>query len=166
MTPTILIDTREQTPLRFEGYPVEVAGLPVGDYGVKGFSDWNNPAIIFERKSLGDLIGSLTSGRPRFLRGVEKMRQFRFRALVIEATFAEVEAGAFRSKATPQSLIASLYALQVRCGLHVLWAGGSAGAAKAIEGMVRQFVRGVEKDYKRLQGPSAGPCLQQKQGAA
>ena len=43
---TIIIDTREQQPLKIEAYPVEVESLPVGDYGIKGLSDWGNPAFI------------------------------------------------------------------------------------------------------------------------
>jgi len=93
--PTILIDTREQTPLAFDRrFPTERATLPVGDYGVRGFSDWSNPAFVIERKTLDDLCGSLGTGRERFLREVERMRQFRFRALVIEAHKDQVTLGA------------------------------------------------------------------------
>lgn len=83
-TPVVLIDTREQCPLPITAYPVERTGLPVGDYGIKGFSDWENPRFIVERKSLADLCGSLSNDRERFMREIEKLRQFAFRAIVIE----------------------------------------------------------------------------------
>lgn len=166
MTPTIQIDTREQLPLKFEAYPTEVTGLPCGDYGVKGFSDWDNCAFVVERKSLGDLIGSLTFGRERFMREIEKMRAFRFAAIVIEADESQVAAGEYRSRATPQSILASLFALEVRAGIHVFWCGDVQGAARTVEGLVRQFVRGVEKDAKRLQASSLGQRVHQKQGVA
>jgi len=35
-TPTILIDTREQTPLTFAHFPTERATLPTGDYSARG----------------------------------------------------------------------------------------------------------------------------------
>src|SRR5690554_3126729 len=98
LSPTILIDTREQCPLVIRRYPVEVIGLPVGDYGIRGFSDWHNPAFIIERKSLDDLAGSLFQGRNRFMAEIEKMRQFGFRALVIEGHKDQVIMGQFRSK--------------------------------------------------------------------
>ena len=120
MGPIVQIDTREQCPLDIKAYPTEIATLPVGDYGISGFSDWQNPAFIVERKSLSDLISSLTQGRERFMREVEKMRQFRFAAIVIEATEAEVAAGQYGSKATPQSILQSLAAIQVRAGVHVI----------------------------------------------
>ena len=148
--PIITVDTREKTPAPIRSYPVEVVGLPVGDYGVRGFSDWNRPAFIIERKSLADLIASLTRGRARFMREVEKMRAFGFAALVIEAERDEVTLGQYRSQASPQSILASLDALAVRAGVHVYWAGSPEGCARQIESLVRQFVRGIEKQHHAL----------------
>ena len=156
LTPTVLVDSREQTPLVIENFPVSVVGLPVGDYGIEGLSDWNCPAFVVERKSLNDLIGSLTTGRDRFMREIEKLRQFRFRALLIEAWESQVEAGDYISAATPQSILQSLSALQVRANLHVIWAGGPSGAARALERLVRQTVRGVEKEYRAVAGGKRG----------
>jgi ERCC4-type nuclease len=157
IVPTVLIDTREQIPLEIEGYPTERTGLPVGDYGLRGFSTWENPAFIVERKSLPDLIGSLTQGRKRFLAEIEKMRGFRFRAVLVEGRRDEIEAGDYRSKATPASLLASIDALTVRAGIHFLWANDPRGAAVHLESLIRQFIRGIEKDFKRLQ-ESAKPA--------
>lgn len=195
-TPIIIQDTREQRPLPIKGFPVEVATMKTGDYGIKGFSDENNPRFIVERKSIPDLIGSLTSGRERFMREIERMRRFGFRALLIEGTREEIERGKYRSMATSKSIISSLYAITVRAGVQVFYCGeqeddsidgvhrdtlirrlatlidvpesearhyyrtlisggekrtgGPDGAAECLEGLVRQFVRGVEKDTKRL----------------
>jgi len=154
----VLIDTREQTPLPITAYPVERATLPVGDYGIAGFSDWSNPQFVIERKSLDDLVGSLTTGRDRFMRECEKLRQFRFRALVIEALEGEVQFHHYRSAVLPQAILQSLAALQVRAGLHVIWAGTPEGAARAVERLVRQFIRGVEKDYRRLWQSDTAAC--------
>lgn len=148
--PAILVDSREQLPLDIQAYPTEVVGLPVGDYGIRGFSDWTNPAFIIERKSLSDLIGSLTSGRERYMREIEKMRQFQFAAIVIEATEWEVERWEYQSKTTPQSILQSLAAISVRTNVHVIWAMDRPGAVKHIERLVRQFVRGFEKQMKAL----------------
>ena len=135
--------------------------LPIGDYGIVGFSDWTNPRFIVERKSLSDLIKSLTgrqdaakdSERKRFMREIEKMRQFGWRALLIEARREEVAAGDYRSAATPQSMLASLDAVAVRAGVHLFWAGGHEEAARQLESLVRQFIRGIHKDYRRATAP-------------
>ena len=124
LTPTIQIDTREQNPLRFENLPSERATLPVGGYGVRGFSDWENSAFIIERKNLEDLCHRLGKDRERFLRECEKMRAFRFKALVIEAVQDQVELAQYRS-------------------LPV-------GAARKVESLAAMFARGIEKDFRRL----------------
>lgn len=162
VAPVVIIDSREQRPLGIEAYPTIDQGLPVGDYGILGFSDWNNPAFIVERKSLDDLVGSLTEGRERFLKEIEKMRQFRFRAVLIEGTVDQVGLGQYVSQATPQSILASLDAIAVRANVHLFWCGDASGAARQLERLVRQFCRGVEKDYRRLQ--SAGAELEQVVG--
>lgn len=151
--PIILVDSREQDPLVFNRFPSRVEGLPVGDYGIEGFSDWANPAFVVERKSIDDLIGSLTQGRKRFMREVEKLRQFRFAALVVDGDRSTVELAQYRSTASPLSILSSLDAIAVRCGVHVIWAGDHTGSARIVENLVHIFCRGVEKDWNRLRGP-------------
>ncbi len=148
--PIILIDTREQWPLDITAFATEEASLPVGDYGVKGFSDWDRPDFIIERKSEGDLCGSIGRGRARFLREVQKMRQFGFRALVIESTRARIAAGDYRSKIIPASILSTLDALCVRAGLHVFWCGSHEGAARQVETLAATFARGIFKSWEAL----------------
>ena len=153
--PCIVVDTREQTPLVIDSFPVVTEGLPVGDYGLQNFSTWENPRFIIERKSLPDLIGSLTSGRARFMREVELLRRFEFAAIVIEGNQSDVEAGEYRSTATPESILQSLYAIEVRTNVHVKWCGDRRGASAAVQSLARQFVRGVVKDIRRLAAVAA-----------
>ena len=151
---TIVCDSREQAPLNITAYPVEVDGLPIGDYGIRGFSDWNNPAFIVERKSLSDLCNSLGKGRPRFMRELEKMRQFGFAALVIEGEPRDLYSDDLRSEMSPLSIMSTLDAQAVRNGLHVCWAGTPHGAAAMVESLVKQFISGIEKDASVVYGVS------------
>jgi len=114
--PVIVVDTREQLPLPIEGYDVERCILSIGDYGVKGFSDWANPAFIIERKSLSDLVHSLGKDRDRFEREVLKMKQFGFRALLIEALESEVQQGRYSSLMTVAAVLQSLATVRARTG--------------------------------------------------
>ena len=148
--PTIIIDTREQHPLPIKAYPTIVEGLPVGDYSIQHFHDFNNPKFTIERKSLEDLCGSLGSGRERFMKEIRKMRQFEFRALVIEAVEDQVNLAQYRSMISPASVLATLDAIMVRANVHVLWCGNAEGAARKVENLVRQFVRGIEKQHAYL----------------
>lgn len=56
----IIIDSREQQPFEFENS--EVRKLEVGDYSVEDYED----EVAVERKSVGDAISSVLSGRERF----------------------------------------------------------------------------------------------------
>jgi len=60
----IYIDSREQKPLEIEDFPTEVRGLKFGDYCLNDKEKTQNTYI--ERKSVPDLIGTLSSGLERF----------------------------------------------------------------------------------------------------
>jgi len=177
LVPVILIDTREQDPLRFETLPSQVATLEAGDYGILGFSvvspirkpgeakddfekrEFASRGFIIERKSLPDLCSTLGTGRERFMREVEMLARYQFRALVIEATPDQVEDAQYRSLISPASLISTLNALAVRQGLHIIWCGSHLGAARKVENLARMFLRGIEKEYRRAlkYTPEPGP---------
>lgn len=53
----IIIDNREQTPLTFEHFPSMCGTLQSGDYSLAG----HEGRFTVERKSVADLIGSLTA---------------------------------------------------------------------------------------------------------
>ena len=58
-TPLIIIDNREQTPLTFQHFSSRRGTLQSGDYSLAG----HEGRFTVERKSVADLIGSLTAGR-------------------------------------------------------------------------------------------------------
>lgn len=61
----IIIDSRENNPLKFD-FSSRISKLDFGDYFFTG----NN--LYFERKSLPDFIGTLTSGLERFTKELER----------------------------------------------------------------------------------------------
>jgi ERCC4-type nuclease len=80
---TIAQDSREQTPLsfhNFRGIETVRQGLKTGDYSVLG----HESEICFERKSVQDLVGTLIGGHERFLREMERMRDFKAKYILIE----------------------------------------------------------------------------------
>jgi DNA excision repair protein ERCC-4 len=93
-TPVIIIDTREQTPLPFTNLETETSTLYTGDYSVKGLEE----TFAIERKTIADLVGSLTSGRERFMKELHRLRGYRFRRLLIVGTRDEIEGGLYRSR--------------------------------------------------------------------
>lgn len=84
--PVIIVDTREQTPLRFPGYQTVRATLHQGDYSIAG----HEADFAVERKSLKDLLGTLTYGRRRFEAELDRLRSYAFRRVLVEAPFSAV----------------------------------------------------------------------------
>lgn len=82
----IIIDTREQKPLSFNGHKTTRRKLDEGDYNIKELEE----KIVIERKSLPDLYQSITSDHERFkkeiLRSKEKNKLF---IIYIEGTLEE-----------------------------------------------------------------------------
>ena len=118
---TIIVDKREQTPLSFNikdiSIPTELGTLQTGDYSVKGLES----KISVERKSLSDLLGCIGNDRERFERELERISAFETRALVIESTWEEIEAGNYyKSKVHPNAVIGSLLSWQEKYSLPIM----------------------------------------------
>lgn len=113
----IICDSREQNPLEFchefiTG--VRIEKLPVGDYSVC-FIDGTRPNVIFERKSLGDLLGTLGNGYERFKQEIIKSKELGIKLiLIIECPFSKVLKGYEPSQIRGISIIKKLFTLWVR----------------------------------------------------
>lgn len=121
--PVVLIDTREQLPYTFSSFTNWIGGtqsatLATGDYSVSGFED----RIALERKTLADVVGSLMQGRDRFLREMERLADFRYKCLCIEASRTQIKSPytfAQAVKAHPNGVMGSLDAIVARYGITV-----------------------------------------------
>lgn len=80
----ILVDTREQRPLKFDDYKVERATLETGDYTTAALRG----RVAVERKSLTDLAGSLTEAR--FTRELQRSRGLEEFHIVVSAGLNEI----------------------------------------------------------------------------
>jgi ERCC4-type nuclease len=112
------VDTREQQPLDLTPLQVVTATLTTGDYSVQGLEH----IVAIERKSLPDLIGCVGVERDRFDREAQRLLAYPVRALVVEATWPDIEAGDWRSKVTPAAALGSLLGW-IAAGLPVIMAG-------------------------------------------
>jgi DNA excision repair protein ERCC-4 len=137
----IIVDSREQTPLTFTRFDSERGTLQSGDYSIAGLTH----RFAVERKSIPDLVQSVTRERERFERELHRLRGFDFARLLIVGTEADVRAGNYRSEATPKSVLHSLHAFEVRYGIPVVWADTEALAATLIERWAFWHVRELQK---------------------
>ncbi len=123
--PVVLVDSREQLPFDFSRFPNWIAGekrkaLRVGDYTVEGMEE----LLILERKSLTDLISTLMQNRVRFFDACEKMTHYRWRALLVEASYEDIKTvyGAdLCTQAHPNAVCGTLDALEARYGIPVIY---------------------------------------------
>ncbi|MCH8854120.1 MAG: ERCC4 domain-containing protein [Planctomycetes bacterium] len=140
--PVVLIDTREQAPWTFT-LATEAATLDTGDYSIKGLER----LIAVERKSLGDLLGCVGRHRDCFKRELQRMRGYRFRALIIEATLAELDEGNWRGLLKPSHVLGSLAAWQAQYSLPILLAGDRHLAAAFAERYLFQCARALSQEH-------------------
>ena len=129
--PTILIDQREQAPLKFS-VATERVLLPCGDYSLRGLT----AEVAIERKSLADLVACCGSDRPRFIEQIERMRDYRFRALVLETNMTNIAIGAYRSQISPLSVLGTLVKIAQDIGVPVWFADDASGAAQFVQRML------------------------------
>jgi ERCC4-type nuclease len=135
--PTIIIDSREQLPLTFTNLPTERATLATGDYSVRGLES----DFAVERKSIADIVQSVTHERERFERELVRMRGYAFRRLLIVGTVEQIEEHAYQSRAEPKAILASVTAFEIRYSLPVCWCSTPSAAAVQIERWACYFLR-------------------------
>ena len=152
ITPTLIIDTREQCPLLFNQLDYESGTLKTGDYSIKGLEH----LFAVERKSISDLVQSVTSGRKRFENELHRLRGFRFKRLLVVGNEDDVLNHNYRSKASPKSILHSLYAFECRYNVPVVFSGNEVNAARLIERWAYWYSREVHKAASALTGNGKG----------
>ena len=106
---TAIIDSREQTPFDLAPMQTITKGLDIGDYSVAGLES----VVTIERKSLMDFVACCGRERARFQRELDRLRGWPVSAVLIESTWATIEAGQWktpRMKMTPTHVMGSITA--------------------------------------------------------
>ena len=146
----ILMDRREQLELSFPldhiVTAVEPTTLSVGDYACR-FLDGTIPPVRFERKSVQDLFGTLTSGYPRFKRecaraAAEKLTLI----LIIESPLLTVLQGVPHSRFQGTSMVQKLFTLMVRHKLPIVFCKSRAEMSTYI----RAYCEALGREYVLL----------------
>jgi DNA excision repair protein ERCC-4 len=101
-----IVDSREQNPWLLDPMQTEVGTLSVGDYSLKNLES----VIALERKSLADFVACCGSERDRFQRELDRLRGWPVSAVVIEASWADLQLGGWRSRLTPKQVQSSFCA--------------------------------------------------------
>jgi ERCC4-type nuclease len=142
-TPQVVIDTREQTPLTFANLPTIRGTLDTGDYSISGLEH----LVAVERKSRPDLLACLGHGRDRFKHELQRLRGYRFRMLVVEASAADLESGQWRSQLKPQHVLGSLTSWTADYDLPTWLAGTHEAAGRFVARYLFKCCRHITSEY-------------------
>jgi len=125
--PVVVVDTREQQPLPlYANHPNWIGGerlaaLKTGDYTVEGMES----LLALERKNLADLVACTVSYRRRFLAACARLSRFRWKAILVEATFEDIKRGpeAFDipSGVHPNAISGTLDAIEAKFGIPIIY---------------------------------------------
>lgn len=142
----ILVDTREQAPLEFN-HPmiteVRRQKLEVGDYAVL-FKDGSVPSVFFERKSIGDLYGTLGKGYKRFKREIQKVLDKKWTMIIIiEGSLTKVLKGYKHSTLEGISIVKKLMTLWIRYGIRPVFCSNR----EEMSEFITNFFIGVGNEY-------------------
>lgn len=140
----VVVDTREQAPFHFLGIdpwlivPLHHCALTTGDYSIAGLED----RVTIERKSISDLLGSITAGRDRFEREFERMAEMEFAAVVVEGELSEIcRYTAEKTRLRTDSLLGTIDSWSIRYGVHWRFCPGRRFAEIATLKLLYQFWR-------------------------
>ena len=147
---TAIQDSREQLPLDLHPLRVEVAGLDTGDYTLKGLEH----LVAVERKGLSDLLACIGSERERFEREVQRLLAYPVRCLIVETTWAEMEAGEWKSKVTASAAIGSLLGW-VAAGVPIIMAENHERAGRYVSRLLFSGEKAMAGTARRWPPPSA-----------
>lgn len=138
--PVIIVDSREQAPLRFERLESRTGTLFSGDYSVAGL----DAEIAIERKSIGDLVTCcMGSNRDRFERELHRLRGFRFKRLLVVGTEHAIRQGQYHSNITPKAVMATLAAFECRYDTPIVFSPTSSLAAQKVEDWAYWYAREI-----------------------
>ena len=156
-TSTLVTDSREQLPLEFHNGlfdKYEVGCLAFGDYGL--FLGGNQVPVVFERKGLGDLFGTMGKGYPRFKNEMERASHMHCHMiLAIEGSEKDVWCGYEHSTISGDTMLKKLAMLRVRYDLEVLFFNNRREMARWIEEIFLAVIRNYSIETKLLEKEKA-----------
>jgi DNA excision repair protein ERCC-4 len=154
---TALIDCREQRPLDVTPLRAFSANLVTGDYSVLGLEN----IVAIERKSLPDLLACVGQERERFDRECQRLLAYPTRCIVVESTWADLEAGGWKSKVTSSAVIGSCLGW-ITAGIPVVMCGDHERAGRYVSRMLFTAARRRWREARALALAALDPAARQR----
>lgn len=117
---TVVIDSREQLPYDFgPGVPTVRKALKTGDYSIEGFED----VFAVERKSLNDLLKSITWDRRRFKQEIHRGNDLGRFTVVIEADKQTILNWDYERQVHPNAVMGTIDKWETWNNVEFRWCG-------------------------------------------
>lgn len=144
----IIRDTREQNGFEFAGFPctVKAGTLATGDISIAGFEN----RIAIERKTLDDLLHSISTERERFSRELQRLKAFDTAAVIVESPAAALRSGQYRSRMDPASAWQSCVAFMQRFRVAFIFCESRQDAERVAFDFLRHFHRDRVRELTAL----------------
>jgi len=144
--PVVAVDSREVDPVPITRLKTIRKGLYTGDYALAQ-AEW---AAAIERKTVSDLVGSISHDRERFERELVRLRGYPFRRLLIVGTREAIEAGNYHSNMKPRAVLATLSCFEIRYQVPVTFCATPEIAGRQIESWLFWCARELLKTSDEL----------------
>lgn len=146
-TRTIVIDTREQLPWEFRS-PAETMTLKSGDYSLLEMETGRplEDLVAIERKSLSDFLGSITSGRERFEKEMQRLHEgCEWPWLIVESTLTQIAAGEYRSNVSPKTVFGTIESWMSKYRVRWIFSGDRNKAQVMAESILAMADGGITR---------------------
>ena len=80
--------------------------------------------LALERKSLADVAACTVADRDRFLRQCERLSQFKWKAILVQATLEDIKRGFTECEVHPNAVCGTLDAVEAKFGIPVIYTSG------------------------------------------
>ena len=115
----------------------------MGDYSCR-FDDGHIPPVVFERKSINDLYGTLSAGYTRFKDEIGRSEKLSIRLIIIvEGSLRRILAGCNKSQRTPISIVYQLFTIRIRYNIETVFTNNR----EEMSQYIYHTFRALENDY-------------------
>ncbi len=155
--PTVIVDTREKTPFKFEWAishgqinPLEHVKVDAGDYTIKEIP---NLVVVERKKDVCEIYNNVIGKEKleRFIREMERMQSYKYKFIVVEDHWESLwDAKKFKFASRNQKwagllVMSHLFEIMTKYNVHVLFAGD-----KAEQLTLKLLVKFYEKEMKNV----------------
>ena len=137
---TILVDSREQTPWKFDNSIIK--GLPSGDYSIQWHGmDMNNRIVIERKSSVSELFSASGTDRDRWERELERLKDVEYKWVICEFPFLDFVNNTPPGKMLPSVVYGSICSWMIKYKIPFIFCENRINARSVAYKLLQFFVK-------------------------